>query len=73
MSAAPALPTRDVDATDLPDLGAEVGQVVFLQDATSHAPYAQRITDDRRATCRRRVRPQYSPLQLQTWSQLCRW
>ena len=51
----PAHRTRDVDATFVPDLEAEVGQVMPLQDATSHAPHAQPITDDRRATCRRSI------------------
>ena len=52
-SAAPAHRTRDVDSTFLPDLGAEVGQVILLPYAMARAPYEQHITDGRRATCHR--------------------
>ena len=45
--------TRNPGSTYVPDLGAEVVQVMLLPDATSHAPYVQHITDDRRATCHR--------------------
>ena len=69
-SGAPAHPTRNVDTTFVPDLEAEVGRVIFLQDATAHAPYAQRITDDRRATCRRSSEAQCGPPQLQMGTQL---
>ena len=71
-SAAPAHRTRDVDSTFCPDLGAELGQVMLLPDATSHAPHAQPITDNQRATCRWSSEAQCGSTQLQTWSQLCR-
>ena len=69
-SAAPAHCTRDAGTAYLPDLGAELGQVVLLQVATPHAPHVQHITDNRCATCRMSRESQWSPPQLQTWSQL---
>ena len=69
-SAAPALPKRDVAPTVGPDIGAEVGQVMFLQDARSHAAHVQHMTDDQRATCQRRTEVAFGTLQLQTRTQL---
>ena len=65
-------PTRDVAGTYLPDLGAEVGQVMFLPDAMSHAPYVQRIIVDQRATCHRSGKETFGTLVLQTAAQLVR-
>jgi hypothetical protein len=71
MSVAPAHRTRDSDSTFAPDIGAELEQVVFLPHATSHAPHAQPITDDWRATCCRSSEAQCGPPQLQMGTKLC--
>ena len=60
-SAAPAHRTRGDGPTVGSHIGAEVGQMMLVQDATAHAPYVQHITDDRRATCRRTGEAQCSP------------
>ena len=70
-SAAPTHGTRGAGPTVGPDIEAELGQVIFLPDARPYAPYVQRITVDRCATCPRSGEAQYGPPQLQTGSQLC--
>ena len=62
--------THNRNSTFVPNLGAELGQVVVLQHVTSHAPRIQHITVNWCATCCRSSEPQFGPPQLQIWSQL---
>ena len=52
-SAATALPTCNACSTFRSDIGAELYKVVLVPHAMPRSPYEQRITVDRRATCRR--------------------
>ena len=72
MSVAPAHRTHDSDSTFVPDLGAEVGQVMLVQDAMPRSPDEQHFTDDRCATCRRSSKVTFGTPVLQTAAQLLR-